>query len=109
MGTGACFPPGSSSRGVKLDHSSPSTGEIENVGVLPLLPAMPSWCDAELIKARDIFTFLTLFLCYSMLLEQRWPTGGPQLDLIRPPSSHRFGSIGEGFNICLILLVQRKI
>jgi hypothetical protein len=28
---------------------------------------------------------------------------------IQPPPSHRFGSIGESFNICLILLVQRKI
>jgi hypothetical protein len=26
-----------------------------------------------------------------------------------PPPRHRFGSIGESFNICLILLVQRKI
>jgi hypothetical protein len=42
-------------------------------------------------------------------LEQRCPTGGPQLDLIRPPPSHRFGSIGESFNICLMLLVQHKI
>jgi hypothetical protein len=42
-------------------------------------------------------------------LDQRWPTGGPRLDLLRPPPSHRFGSIGESFNICLILLVQRKI
>jgi hypothetical protein len=42
-------------------------------------------------------------------LNQRLPTGGPRLDLLRPPPSHRFGSIGESFNICLILLVQRKI
>jgi hypothetical protein len=37
------------------------------------------------------------------------PTGGPGLDLLRPPPSHGFDSIGESFNICLILLVQRKI
>jgi hypothetical protein len=48
-------------------------------------------------------------------LEQWWPTdgprasSGPQLDLPRPPPSHRFCSIDESFNICLILLVQRKI
>jgi hypothetical protein len=48
-------------------------------------------------------------------LTQRWPTGGPRagsgprLRLLRPLPSHRFGSIGESFNICLILLVQRKI
>jgi hypothetical protein len=42
-------------------------------------------------------------------LDQRWPTGGPRLDLLRPPPSHRFGSIGGSFNLCLILLVQRKI
>jgi hypothetical protein len=41
-------------------------------------------------------------------LNQRWPTGGPRLDLLRPAPSHRFGSIGESFNICLILLVQVK-
>jgi hypothetical protein len=23
-------------------------------------------------------------------LQQRWPTGGPRLDLLRPPPSHRF-------------------
>jgi hypothetical protein len=32
-------------------------------------------------------------------LDHRW----------RPPPSHTFGSIGESFNICLKLLVQRKI
>jgi hypothetical protein len=48
-------------------------------------------------------------------LNQRWPTGGPragsgpQPDLHRPPPSHRFGSNSESFNICIILLVQRKI
>jgi hypothetical protein len=42
-------------------------------------------------------------------VHQRWPTGGPRLDLLRPPPSHRFRSIGETFNICLILLVQRKM
>jgi hypothetical protein len=36
------------------------------------------------------------------------PTGGPQLDLLRPPPSHRFGSIGESFNIFLKLLVKFK-
>jgi hypothetical protein len=40
---------------------------------------------------------------------QRWPTSGPRLDFLRPPPSHRFGSIGESLDICLILLVQRKI
>jgi hypothetical protein len=54
-------------------------------------------------------------LRFPHFLDQRWPTGGPragsgpQLDLLRPPASHRFGSIGESFNICIILLVQRKI
>jgi hypothetical protein len=48
-------------------------------------------------------------------LHQRWSTGGPRagsgarLDLLRPPPSHRFGSSGESFNICSILLGQRKI
>jgi hypothetical protein len=51
----------------------------------------------------------------SVALVQRCTTGGPragsgpQLHLLRPPPSHRFGSIGESFNICLILLVQRKL
>jgi hypothetical protein len=35
-------------------------------------------------------------------LGQRSPTGGPQLDLLRSPPSHTFGSIGESLNICLI-------
>jgi hypothetical protein len=41
-------------------------------------------------------------------LEQRRPTGGPRLDLLRPPPNHRFGSIGESFNICLIFNVKFK-
>jgi hypothetical protein len=42
-------------------------------------------------------------------LDQRWPTGGPRLDLLRPPPSQRFGSIGKSFNTYLILLAQSKI
>jgi hypothetical protein len=39
-----------------------------------------------------------------VLLGQRWPTGGPQLDLLRPPPSHRFGSIGENFQYLLNII-----
>jgi hypothetical protein len=52
--------------------------------------------------------------CLVVLL-QRWPTDGrragcrPQLDLLWPLPNHRFSSIGESFNICLILLVQCRI
>jgi hypothetical protein len=58
-----------------------------------------------IISISTVDNFMILY----NFLDQRWPTGGPRLDLLWPPPSHRFGSIGESFNICLKLLVQRKI
>jgi hypothetical protein len=60
--------------------------------------------STAIVDLGRFFSFLILYTSDVQLAAH-----GPQLDLHRPPPSHRFGSIGESFNICLILLVQRKI
>jgi hypothetical protein len=39
-------------------------------------------------KSWKRFSEQLFLLCYT--IKQRWPTGGPRLDLLRPPPSHRF-------------------
>jgi hypothetical protein len=43
--------------GREAGHSPPSGVEVSNGAAIPPFPQTPSWCDAELIKHRDNFTF----------------------------------------------------
>jgi hypothetical protein len=65
MGT-RTFPPGVTFPERETDPSILSTGEVNNDGAIPLLPHMPSWRGAKLIKHRDTFHFL----CYESHTER---------------------------------------
>jgi hypothetical protein len=56
MGTGNDSP-GVKQQGWETDHSPPSSADVKNDGVIPLLPLKYSWRNVKLIKPRGNFTF----------------------------------------------------
>jgi hypothetical protein len=58
MGTVWALSPGVKWRGREVDHSPQSSSEVKNGEAIPPLPDVSSWCGAQLIKHRGIFTFM---------------------------------------------------
>jgi hypothetical protein len=57
--------------GRQADHSSPSTAEIKNDGVIPPLPPVSLSHAVSLLKRRNNFTIITVYIYTQILLQYR--------------------------------------